>query len=497
MRVFKQIAGFILFFAILGQVFSSTTYLFRRANDGRSRMVGIKNESKLDVVYIGGSSTFDFWQPLRAWNDCGFTSYCLAENAIKPECYKPLAELAEKYNDPQLYVICAYPFNFYSTAEQWIRGFTDSMDLTEKARYDLLNQHYRIRDVDDDTDILSYYIDILEYHENRDNLALEKAWEFLHNEGSSETKGFAWEPYYKYIDPPQRIITDDREDLPEGNLEVLRDFTEYLKMTGKEALFVAIPNVPSNGYRAQYNTIMDAVEEAGFTFLDLNDYYDEIGIDFTNDYYNDSHVNPIGAKKYTQFLENYIVDNYELPDHRDDPLYEDWNRKTEEFYTQEKKIIDTVEKLQDDYRFDNAIAEEIGRTENLAEWYEYVTKDRFTFLIAVNTVRQNPLQMTDRNVFDKIGLEQSIKDTIIIVSGGETVYRDSGRDLEYIEPNESLYSVSLKDGFIYAYGEEIPIDNMAVNVVVLDDERQIIVDKARLECDDNSRIVFNRGIEGY
>ena len=79
-----QILGFILFVVILLKVFSSTTYIFRNAGYDRNHIVGIDNE-KVDMVYVGGSAAFVYWQPLKAWKDCGFTSYLYATNSIQGE----------------------------------------------------------------------------------------------------------------------------------------------------------------------------------------------------------------------------------------------------------------------------------------------------------------------------------------------------------------------------------------------------------------------------
>lgn len=66
------------------------TYLFRGHVFGyndRISVVGIKEEKKdsLDVIYIGGSAAFVYWELMKAYKDCGFTSYDLATNSIQTE----------------------------------------------------------------------------------------------------------------------------------------------------------------------------------------------------------------------------------------------------------------------------------------------------------------------------------------------------------------------------------------------------------------------------
>ena len=71
----------------------------------------------------------------------------------------------------------------------------------------------------------------------------------------------------------------------------------------------------------EYNTMKDIIEERGYRFFNANEHYDEMAIDFSTDFYNGYHVNCYGAKKYTRFLEEYIIDNYDMPDNRGNAAY--------------------------------------------------------------------------------------------------------------------------------------------------------------------------------
>ena len=43
------------------------------------------------------------------------------------------------------------------------------------------------------------------------------------------------------------------------------------------------------------------------------------------------HLNVYGAEKVTSYLGNYLEENYELEDHRNDPTYEAWNQLAEQY----------------------------------------------------------------------------------------------------------------------------------------------------------------------
>ena len=101
--------------------------------------------------------------------------------------------------------------------------------------------------------------------------------------------------------------------------------------------------------QAQYNYIADLIEPYGYTFLNLNDYYEEIGIDFETDFYDyGGHANAFGAEKCTAFLGKYLDEHYSLPDKRGQKGYEDWDKAWERWSEQTEEaqavILERIEK---------------------------------------------------------------------------------------------------------------------------------------------------------
>ena len=73
----KRVLSFVLFLFLIWQVFVHLTYLFRGADWSAYNVFAYRNEKKdsIDVVLVGGSSVYRFWNPLQAYNEHGFTSY--------------------------------------------------------------------------------------------------------------------------------------------------------------------------------------------------------------------------------------------------------------------------------------------------------------------------------------------------------------------------------------------------------------------------------------
>nr|MCR5511406.1 hypothetical protein [Lachnospiraceae bacterium] len=71
------------------------------------------------------------------------------------------------------------------------------------------------------------------------------------------------------------------------------------------------------------NTARDIADEYGVDFIN---FLDMDIVDFSTDCYDmDSHMNPSGAWKITDYLGTYLKDRYGLTDHRGDEAYAKWD----------------------------------------------------------------------------------------------------------------------------------------------------------------------------
>lgn len=91
------------------------------------------------------------------------------------------------------------------------------------------------------------------------------------------------------------------------------------------------------------NYMKDYVESYGYHFLDMNAYREEIGIDFSTDFYDGGgHTNSLGSGKCTAFLEEYLIETFDLPDKRGQSAYASWDKAYAEWQEkagQAKKVI--------------------------------------------------------------------------------------------------------------------------------------------------------------
>ena len=65
---------------------------------------------------------------------------------------------------------------------------------------------------------------------------------------------------------------------------------------------------------------------------------DKIGIDETQDYYNEDHLNVLGAKKFTKYLSKYIDNHYNLKKEHSEEVTKEW----EDCVSYTKKAFDIL-----------------------------------------------------------------------------------------------------------------------------------------------------------
>ncbi len=495
--------GCIVFVTVLFKTFCNVTYLFRDVGYNRNHMVGIENEDGLDMVYIGGSATYLYWEPLKAWNDCGFTSYSYTTQGIQAENIKAYIKNVRKSQNPELFVIDVRPFQYYSDEqdEAGLRRGTDGMNITSAARYELISDYFSNRNTADDTDILSYYLDITKYHTNTVNLGSDVAWGFVNNDGISPNKGWEWRDVYEYLEDPTDFYTEKRAELIENSVEILKDLLSYCKEEKLNVLFVVCPYHITEEDQSKYNTIGDIVEGYGFNYLNANEYYKEMELDFTTDFSDRVHANLFGAAKYTRFLENYMLDKYDMPDHRGEEAYSSWDEDYQRFREEEKEHAKAVTDLQLDVEKGKEIAKQMRQVSNLSEWNDLAEDARFTLFIETTGDFEWPQNLAAQRVLNMWGIEQADTNVIRIVSGSDIIYSNNEdgavvRDGEIVldEWEQIIYHLSVEDGncFMTINGDDMAMEQSGINVVVVDNNYRKVVDQVVIRCDENGDMCLDR-----
>lgn len=347
----KNLISCAVFLLIVLIVFTRCTYLFRNTDRAaRQNILGLyeEKENSLDVVFVGSSHVYRYWSPMEAWNLYGMTSYSYSVSTMSPLAIISAICDIDKWQKPELYVVDVRAFLNRGNPEKIEaseQNILDSLDLNFNR---FLGVKYCVDQMGLAWDeALTAYIDIGQYHNNKEALANELNWQLMDNRLNSSVDG---EGFYKGFAIAGKHSPQNRADSGLNN-EVLSysevpasyiDLLEYCDKKDISLLLISAPYTVSYEKSMEINAMAEIAEDYGYDFLDCNRYYDEIGIDFATDYYDTSHVNILGAKKYTKFVGKYLLDKYKISTHKDDSEYASWNEIYEKYKTEEKEAIEEI-----------------------------------------------------------------------------------------------------------------------------------------------------------
>ena len=347
-KIMKWIILTIVFLLIVLLFIKITTYIMKPNNSDLYKIAGFYGEEKnsLDMVYIGGSAAFVYYEPLRAFQNEGIASYDFGSNTIQPELYKTMIKEVFKRQTPEVIIIDARAFLYREKdqppTEVAYRNVLTGMPLSI-SKIEFIHNNVEKYLHEDDT---SYYFDIIKYHRNPEKLKINDQIKMAFNMYKNPLKGFYFVPK---VEEQNKIVNnaDAKTPVDAETEKILIDLLEYCKTTNCNYLFVVSPYVEQELHKENFNYISEIITRYGYDFLDSNDYYDEMRLNFETDLYNYNHVNIFGADKYTDFLCKYVIENYNLPDRREDENYrewfellDNWNKQVDDTKAEINKLIE-------------------------------------------------------------------------------------------------------------------------------------------------------------
>lgn len=294
-------------------------------------------ENTVDAIYVGSSAVDRYWIGAKAYEEYGMTVYPLSTDGMMCWLMDNMIVECYKTQTPKLIILDMRPFAAsdnvsFALNDARVRRVTEELDLFSSNRLSAVKESlgYMSEMYPDDTNKwdVSYYLPFIKFHSkwSEDGFTLSqlttpesKYLGFYVKDTKSIKKKKLSDPVYVDYELP---LFDCEE-------KALNDLLDYLDTLDCEVLFIDNPHVVSEETAARLNTVMKTVSERGYKYLNLNADYETShlnGIDFKTDFYNNGHVNYYGAEKYTEYLAEYLNENYNLPDRRnEEAVKKDWD----------------------------------------------------------------------------------------------------------------------------------------------------------------------------
>ena len=297
------------------------------------------DRNTVDVLFLGSSHAFEDFNTGVLWDEYGMSSFVLA-GSIQPlwNTYYYLKE-ALKTQRPKLIVLEGYCTVFsseYIDDSRIIKnnyGLHWSMDKIESLRVSAPEDRWT-----------EFFLEYSQYHTRYKELSRA---DFFPNQGNPlfvDWKGFGCNMVTTPLESIDvRGITDNADMFPKQE----KYYRAILDLAIEEGIPIMVVISPyagiSEGEQRIFNRAKEIATEKGVPFINYNLLIDEIGIDYSTDASDGSHLNYRGNQKFTKYFGNFLSEQYDIPDHRGDKKYQTWERDAnyirQMIYNQELKEI--------------------------------------------------------------------------------------------------------------------------------------------------------------
>lgn len=318
----KYLIEIIVFCLLLSVIvyFFYDTVRYKNVGSGGGMDNFYETKVPIDVMVYGSSHAACTVNNGQLWEDAGIASFTLSAGGQGIDGTYFFLRESIAHNKPKVALVETFLF-------------PESLFSVDGVYRSALTSRFSPRYVSYISDLIStYHID----REEAENLLLRLP--IVHSRYSEleENDYHNDEPYMRgyrgdnMVDPqdPPRL-TNERGYVTNHCFRHIDMMMELCKKNGVELVFFNAPYSAGEEAMAAQNAIMDYVNEHGGTYLGLNHNYEELGLDFERDYRDDGHLNDSGAAKVTKYLENYLLENYDLPDRRGQAGYEAWDEHVE------------------------------------------------------------------------------------------------------------------------------------------------------------------------
>lgn len=404
----SKIGKIILFlFCLVLLLFMLNELLKYKSNDGIDQMQAFYTnaDNTIDVLFMGSSHAYSNINTGILYDDFGIAGFNLggAEQSLWNN-YDWLVE-AIKTQQPKLAVLEIFSTGVIKDDFQgaWLMdnlyGMKFSKNYYETVKKSTLDQAFE-----------SYILPFTRYHSRYTEITKE---DFEYEEYLKTFKGF--EPKWGTRNNGEMTAPDISgvTEITPISEKAERHYRKYMELCAQEnipLLLVCSPYQVTEDAQKIYNYMFSIAEEYDVPYLDFNKMYEELGLDFSVDMCEWSHLNETGNIKYTTWLGTYMKEHYEIPDRRGDINYITWQQDADRWTQELNQYV-------------------LPQTTDAAEYIKKLNNPYYTLII--NSNPENEFSLLSDNVkqaLAEIGVDESALQQRVSVLKDRQIFFQSDAD---------------------------------------------------------------------
>ena len=304
----------------------------------RYRCFEAEPEGSIDILYMGTSRINGGINPAVVFNEIGATGYNFGNTSTTSFAMYYELRYALKHHKPKYLVMELSGIHLARTPDA-TKGIINAS--YEKSIYNMPDKKlfFEMLWVNQfefgQSDALRYMFPLIEYHDRWKKVTLKDfSADPYHFEGYEEfLKGtymrgdgtnFSDQPLF---DPELKPV-----EAPETNIRYFDKIVALCKENDIEIIVIVPPYLMV--HESYYQITKEYCEKNNLPLLYFPtlESIAEFGIDTRTDYYNVGHLNTLGQRKFSERLAQYMKENFEFEDHREDPAYAHWHQAYAEYY---------------------------------------------------------------------------------------------------------------------------------------------------------------------
>lgn len=464
--IIKAVAFILILILILFSTEKVFNYKQTGGGGGWQRFYNTKKDS-IDIMFFGSSHAHCTVDLGYLWDEYGMAGYTLSAGSqniagtyffvkealqtqspkvIVIECYGALGGSIEN-SDADVYRN-TLGMRWGSTLREYIGYLEDNMG----------ENHVWAQRVFTKIPIIHSRYAELEQADFQDALPFMRGYR-----GSFERVGF---------ERPEAENVETVSELHPERLEMLKNIVALAQEYSIPVVLFASPYILEPEAQMQFNAIEQWAKQQEIPFINFNHLYDEIELDFQQDFRDESHVNNSGAKKVTAYLGEFLAAQYELPDRRGNTDYTVWEQNA--LYLRNKELRHQLEQSAD-------INEYLGHLAKLQD-------EQMVMIALTGNYKALGDVYLDSLINLGISREEYELGGLWVFSGGERIQYLPGTEYDYFERTAHgeihLYSYETGAGQyqetvnLMIHNENYRMIVNGVNIIVYNKELDQIIDAA-------------------
>lgn len=300
----KKIITIVIAIVALIFILNKLSLLFiRKGNGYGTDVLNFYKQPKnsIDIIFLGSSHAYSSFNPYLIEQDTGLKGYCFSTQQQPLWITYYYLQEALKYQKPKYVVLevhMAVVGNNDYAEESVNREAIDKMRMSVN-KINAINVS-----VEDKSDRISYYFNIIKYHSRYKELNKQ---DFLTAfcDNTVDNKGYIALPKNQHVFDQIQCNSNETKKITDKNEEYLKKIISLAKSNNINLILVKTPCQYGEDYYEKLNYINEIAEKEEVPFYNYVKNIESINLDFDNDFFDNGHLNMYGSEKFTN---KFIID---------------------------------------------------------------------------------------------------------------------------------------------------------------------------------------------